>query len=118
MPVTRASDILTQEMTGARLHFLANPSTGASETLVIRGIVSAGATFPAHSHDREEILIIVSGTGAFTVAEETGSVSAGDVVVIPAGALHEFEASDDLDAIGVMPAETKTFAPDGTEMAL
>ena len=118
MPVTRASDILAQELMGARVHFLASPDNGASETLVIRGTVSAGGTFPAHSHDREEILIIVSGAGPFTIGAETGSVSAGDVVVVPAGTLHEFEASDDLDAIGVMPAETKTFAPDGTEMAL
>lgn len=118
MPVTRSSDILTQEMMGARVHFLANPANGASETLVIRGTVNAGATFPAHSHDREEILIIISGAATFTIGEETGSVSAGDVVVVPAGALHEFEASEDLDVIGVMPTETKTFAPDGTEMVL
>jgi hypothetical protein len=28
----------------------------------------------------------------------------------------EFEASEQLDAVGVLPAGTKTFAPDGTAL--
>ena len=84
---------------------------------MIRGIVTAGGTFPAHSHDREEVLCFLSGAGTFTIGDETGSVSAGDVIVVLAGALHMFEATEDLDAIGGAPAGTKTFAPDGTEMS-
>jgi hypothetical protein len=38
-------------------------------------------------------------------------LSAGDVIAIPAGALHALEATDDLDAIAVLPAGYKTFAP-------
>ena len=117
MLVTRSSEIPTQEMMGTRLHFLASPANGASETLVIRGTVSAGGAFPAHSHDHEEILVFLSGAGTFTIGDETGSVSAGDVVIVPAGALHVFAASEGLEAIGAMPAGTKTFAPDGTEMS-
>ena len=117
MPVTRASEIPSQEMMGTRLHFLATPANGASENFVLRGTVAAGGDFPAHSHDREEVLVFLSGTGTYTIGDEHGSVSAGDVAVIPAGALHVFAAAEDLDAIGVMPAGTKTFAPDGSEMA-
>jgi len=101
---------------GTRLYSLAGPDNGASENLLLRGTVSAGGTFPAHSHDHEEILYFIAGAGTYTIGDETGSVSAGDVILVPAHALHTFEATEDLDAIAAAPAGTKTFAPDGTEM--
>jgi quercetin dioxygenase-like cupin family protein len=113
--ITRSSEIRSQEAAGMRLSFVANPETGASESVVLRGLVTAGG-FPAHSHDHEEILYVVSGAVTFTIADETGSLFAGDVIVVPAGALHAFEAKDEFDAIAVLPAGYKTFGPDGTEM--
>jgi hypothetical protein len=37
-------------------------------------------------------------------------------MLIPAGELHVFEATEDLDAIAILPAGAKTFGPDGTEI--
>jgi quercetin dioxygenase-like cupin family protein len=116
MKITHASEIPSQDSEAMRLQFVATPETGASECVLLRGVVSAGGAFPAHSHDHEEILYFLTGSGTYEVAGETGSVSPGDVLVIPAGALHAFEASEQLDAVGVLPAGTKTFAPDGTEL--
>ena len=118
MPVIRSSEIPAQEIMGTRLEFLAGPATGASEVVAIRGVVSAGATFPAHSHDHEEVLYFLSGSGTYTIGEDTSAVSAGDVIVVPSGVLHDFETAEGLDAIGILPAGTKTFAPDGSELSL
>ncbi len=114
--IIRSSEIPSQENMGMRLFSIASPDTGASDVVVLRGVVTAGGTFPAHSHDREEILYFLTGAGTYTVGEDTGSISAGDVIIIPAGALHAFDATEDLDAIAVLPSGAKTFAPDGTEM--
>jgi quercetin dioxygenase-like cupin family protein len=114
--VTRSSEIRSQETAGVRVAFVAGPDSGASESVVLRGFVTAGEGFSAHSHDREEIFYVLSGAVTYTIAGETGSLFAGDVIAVPAGALHAFEAKDDLDAIAVLPAGYKTFAPDGTEM--
>jgi quercetin dioxygenase-like cupin family protein len=118
MYVTRAADVPTKDMDGTRMDFCATPENGASETLLLRGVVKAGSSFPPHSHDREEVLLVLSGRGTYTIGDEQGEVAQGDVVVIPAGVLHVFSAVEDLDAIGVVPTGTKMFAPDGSEVAL
>jgi quercetin dioxygenase-like cupin family protein len=118
MQLTRSADIPAQVSPGFELRFVGTPDTGASECLLLRGIVSPGGIFPPHSHDREEVLYFLSGSGTYTIGDDSGSISAGDVVVIPAGALHSFEVTETLDALGALHAGTKTFAADGTEMTL
>ena len=86
------------------------------DAIVLRGVVAVGAEFPTHSHDRQEVLVIVSGTASYTIGDEQGVVSGGDVVIVPAGALHSFEAIEDIDAIAVLPGRARTFAPDGSEI--
>jgi quercetin dioxygenase-like cupin family protein len=114
--VTHEPALPTQAFGGVKLVSLANPALGATDAIVLRGLVSVGAEFPAHSHDRQEILIFLSGKASYTIGEEQGIVSAGDVVTVPARALHAFEALEDIDAIAVLPTGARTFAPDGTEM--
>jgi quercetin dioxygenase-like cupin family protein len=113
--ITRASDMQSQENAGSRLLTVASPASGASDAIVVRVMIATGSTLPAHSHDREEVLYVLSGIARYTIASVSGSLSAGDLVVVPANALHSFDAREDLDAIGVLAAGAKTFAPDGTE---
>jgi quercetin dioxygenase-like cupin family protein len=116
MPVThiRSSDVPRQEFGGVRLASLSGPANGAESSIVLRGLVATGAEFPAHSHDHREILVFLAGKAAYTIGDEAGTVETGDVIFIPAGAVHSFEAKEDIDAIAVLPAGAKTFAPDGT----
>ena len=103
MPVTRASEVPSTDFEGGtRLQVLATPANGAAENTLLRGLVPAGANFPPHSHDREEVLLFAAGSCSYTIGGESGVVSAGDVVVIPAGVLHAFEAVEDTDAISEM----------------
>jgi len=48
-----------------------------------------------HRHPYEETFVVLEGASAFTVEGETLEVSAGSVVVVPAGALHSFEGAAD-----------------------
>ena len=114
MKITRASDIPAQDSGGTRVQFVATPENGASESVLLRGVLGAGGGFAAHSHDHEEIFYCLSGSCTYEIAGESGSLSAGDVVVIPAGVVHAFHVDEELDAVAVLPAGYKTFAPDET----
>ena len=117
MPIVIShADVPVQSFGGVTLFSLANPALGADDAIVLRGVVAVGAEFPTHSHDRQEVLVIVSGTASYTIGDEQGVVSGGDVVIVPAGALHTFEAIEDIDAIAVLPGGARTFAPDGSEI--
>ena len=54
------------------------------------GVVSfgAGARNKMHRHTSDQILIITEGTGVVATPSEERTVSAGDVVLIPAGEDH------------------------------
>ena len=54
------------------------------------GVVSfgAGARNKMHRHTSDQILIITEGTGVVATTSEERTVSAGDVVLIPAGEDH------------------------------
>ena len=60
------------------------------------GIVSfsAGSRNKFHKHSGDQILIITEGTGKVATDDEVVTVSAGDVVVIPAGENHWHGAPD------------------------
>lgn len=45
---------------------------------------------PLHTHPYVEVAFVLEGSATITVGEETRAVSAGGVVVIPAGAPHRF----------------------------
>jgi quercetin dioxygenase-like cupin family protein len=48
-----------------------------------------------HTHDYPEVFIMLEGQATFRGLDEQVEVSAGDVVVVPAGEPHGFNASGD-----------------------
>jgi len=61
------------------------------------GIVSfgAGARNKMHRHTSDQILIVTEGTGVVATNEEEKTVTAGDVILIPAGEDHWHGAPGD-----------------------
>jgi quercetin dioxygenase-like cupin family protein len=114
--LTRAADIPKRQFTGYDIRFLVTPETGAVETMVVRGRISAGFGNRPHFHDREEILVVLSGTARYELGDESGEVSDGDVIVVPLGVIHGLVSISDLDMISARPAATRSFAPDGAEI--
>jgi quercetin dioxygenase-like cupin family protein len=54
-----------------------------------------GALVPLHSHDSEQMTYVLQGALRFIVDGEEIIVREGEVIHIPAGALHQAEALED-----------------------
>ncbi|CCC82645.1 cupin domain-containing protein [Thermoproteus tenax] len=61
--------------------------------------IRAGCTVPAHSHDNEQISVILEGRALFKLGDRVLEVAAGDVVHIPPNVPHEVKALTDLVVI-------------------
>jgi len=86
---------------------VATPSRGATEVSVIRQRQAPGGANPVHTHDREEVMILLVGEMSVTVGEEPISLAAGDAVIVPARTPHRVEQR------GIQPAEWLLVAPAG-----
>lgn len=110
MTVIRHADLCYIETPGGNYGAaVATPSKGAVDVSVIRQRQTPGGSNPSHTHDREEVMLILSGE--VTVVLEVGPVtlSTGDSLIIPAGAAHQIEnRSDEV-------AEWLLLAPAGVE---
>lgn len=95
---------------------LATPSRGAGEVSVIRQRQEPGAAGPPHLHDREEVLVQLSGSARVAVGEEVFELSPGDAPVVPADAEHRVEGVGEW--LIVAPAGVRFFFPaDGREVS-
>ena len=48
-----------------------------------------GGQVPWHSHDQEEVYVVLEGTGEMCVGEERRTVTAGQAVFVPPGIFHQ-----------------------------
>ena len=68
----------------------AGPDLGALENNVLIAKWSQPPAIPPHSHDHEEVLVCLSGSGVALAGGEEIPFAAGDVWISPAGELHTF----------------------------
>ena len=86
---------------------LATPSRGAAEVSIIWQRQQPGGANPAHTHDREEVMVLLAGTVTVTVAGEPHPLGPGDAVIVPPRMLHQVENT------GAEAAEWLLMAPAG-----
>jgi quercetin dioxygenase-like cupin family protein len=69
---------------------------------------AVGDRIPLHRHDVDEVVMVIAGTGEYSLNGEVTDVERGDVVFIPAGTAHgTVNAGDDvLHVHAVFPART------------
>lgn len=81
-----------------------------SENLMASFIeVPAGATFPIHTHDAEQIMILLEGEEHHEIDGEKIIMKAGDVCVHPAGVPHGGHTPTGIKAIDIFsPARKKS----------
>ena len=92
MKVVRANEIEPFESPGGNATTgLATPSRGAHEVSVIRQRQQPGGSNPPHHHDREEVMALLAGSVTVVLDDERRLLSAGDAIVVPAGAVHRVE---------------------------
>ena len=116
MIVVRESDLTYMETPGANATAgIAVPSRGASDLSVIRQQQQPGGGNPTHYHDREEVLLVLSGVVTVTSDESAVTVHAGDALVIPAGTAHQLAntGEGEADWLLIGPSGIGFFRPDG-----
>lgn len=86
---------------------VATPSRGASEVSVIRQRQQPGGNNPAHTHDREEVIVVLAGAITVTLAGEPVTLGPDDTIIIPPRVPHQLENA------GSEPAEWLLVAPAG-----
>ncbi len=64
-----------------------------------RSVSSPGKGGRPHSHGCEQLIHVLEGRAWFRVGGEAKTVTAGDIIHIPAGTEHEFQNSGDSEFI-------------------
>ena len=63
-------------------------SVPGREVNQVRGDFGPGDGFPKHTHPGEEVIYVIEGTLEYDIDGKISQVKAGDVLFVPAGAIH------------------------------
>ena len=100
MPLSTLAAAPTFDLDGFTFRPLAVPSRGSSELAIWTLDVAPGARSEAHSMDREEVFIVVSGQVSATIDGEDLTAGPGDAIIVPAKAVLQLgNASADTPAL-------------------
>jgi quercetin dioxygenase-like cupin family protein len=83
--------------------------------------VEPGCSTPIHSHNAEEVIVVLKGKGeARRVGIETISFEGPCTLVLPANERHQMAntGTEPYDSIAIVPIGSKIFDENGVEMAL
>ena len=87
---------------GVALHVVQAQQTGAKRTelqrhdlsmpgrevIQVRVDLEPGVVFPSHTHPGEEIIYVIEGTWEYEIGGKRVTARAGEVLFVPAGAIH------------------------------
>jgi mannose-6-phosphate isomerase-like protein (cupin superfamily) len=99
MLVRRLSEAPVKDWHRLRSHILMDAGELGSRHMTVTWLeVPAGASQSLRSHeDAELVYVVVSGTGALSVAGDTERLSAGDLAMIPPATDHSIANEDESD---------------------
>lgn len=94
---------------------IATKSQGAREFETWRTSVAVGSRSPVHSHDSEEIFVMLRGKGQLIIGGEPYDFEAPCTLIAPAKVQHQFINTGDVptDAIVIVGIDSKIYAEDG-----
>ncbi len=76
------------------------------------GVYAPRGSDPQEPHDRDEVYVVMRGSGTFLNGERRAPFAPGDLLFVPAGVTHRFEDfSDDLELWVIF------YGPEGGEAA-
>ena len=96
--VKRAGDVEYEDVSaadGMGKGVLLDESDGAPSFAMRRFVLDAGASVPEHTNEVEHEQYVLRGEYTVGVEGEEHTVSAGDSLLIPAGAVHWYENDGD-----------------------
>jgi quercetin dioxygenase-like cupin family protein len=98
----------TDDSLNCRFAFPFYAATGTTDSAVVYFEIEPGKRLGVHHDSAEEIVLVLEGTGEATIGDERGTVSKGDMAVIPAWAPHGFVNTGDstLKVVGFFSGAT------------
>lgn len=108
------------ENSGNALVGLATTSLGTTNVEVWRSSIAVGSRTPLHTHESEEVFVVLAGQGVLHVADQALPFSAPATVIAPAGLAHWVENTGSVptDQIVVVAAGSAIVDADGRIMDL
>lgn len=105
-------------MQGNHIAGVATPTSGARQVEMWHGRMDAGSATPPHSHDTEEVVLFLKGSGRASVADREVRYGPGDTLILPAGQMHQIFSETESEFVSAMPMGGAVKLPDGTVMDL
>jgi len=114
------ADLKAYGNNGNSLVGLATRSHGAQSFEIWRSSVAPGGSTPLHTHETEEVFIVLRGKGEMQVGDEIIEFEAPATVIAPAGIAHQLRNTGDVptDQIVVVGIDSEIHGPDGKLMQL
>jgi mannose-6-phosphate isomerase-like protein (cupin superfamily) len=118
MPVIHAGEAVVHEMHGASFTSYAAPARGSQELCAWRVEIPGGTEGVAHRVSREEVLYVLSGTLRAVLGDQAAEATAGDVVLVPAGAKFRIDnpAPEPVTAWVTVGVGLTAVLPDGSRI--
>lgn len=116
--VFRKEQHRVQSLEGSHIAGVATPGSGAQQIEVWFGHMDANAATPPHSHDTEEVVLFLKGSGRAMVADRELRFQAGDTLIMPANVVHQIFSETESEFVAAMPIGGTVKLPDGVVMEL
>ena len=117
MPIVSHNDLPIHQVPRIKTRVLVGGKISADETSVWEQWLENAGFIPLHYHTVEETLVILQGTIALTIEENTIDVEAPSTIVIPANQLHGLRSigSNTVHLLAFFPtANPQIIAADGS----
>jgi quercetin dioxygenase-like cupin family protein len=105
-------------MQGNHIAGVATSSRGAQQVEMWFGRMDAASATPPHSHDTEEVVLFLKGSGRAFVADREIRFQVGDTLILPAGQVHQIFAETESEFVSAMPIGGTVKLPDGVVIDL
>jgi len=113
MSVFRKGQNQVHSMEGNHIAGVATPASGAKQVEMWHGRMDANSATPPHSHDTEEVVLFLKGSGRATVADREILYQPGDTLILPPGQVHQIFAETESEFVSAMPSDGTVKLPDG-----
>ncbi|MDP7029871.1 MAG: cupin domain-containing protein [Phycisphaerales bacterium] len=94
----QATEVSADDVTGVAMQMMVGREDAAPNFAMRHFVVAPGGHTPLHQHPWEHEVYVVEGHLQAECNGERRSVSAGDVLLVPSGSMHQFVNSSDADA--------------------
>ena len=116
--VFRKEQNQVHSMQGNHIAGLATPTRGAQQVEMWFGRMDANSATPPHSHDTEEVVLFLKGSGRASVADREVRYQSGDTLILPPGQVHQIFAETESEFVASMLIGGTVKLPDGAVIDL